>query len=123
MKLMSGMQEQFEAGKPLEMNPIGVLLPESFEEARLLCSVVPRFVDVASSVLLIDIPTLYEKASNAASQAEMRDLILKADDLLINQGKRYTHGSHNWGLREFLDIPPAGNWGDICGNIADDDEI
>ena len=123
MKLMSGMQEQFEAGKPLEMNPIGVLLPESFEEARLLCSVVPRFVDVASSVLLIDIFTLYEKASNAASQAEMRDLILKADDLLVNQGKRYTDGSHNWGLREFLDIPPAGNWDGIRGSIVDDSEI
>jgi len=111
VKLMSGMQERLEAGKPLEMNPVGVLLPESFEEARLLCSVIPSFVDVASSVLLIDIITLYEKASNSATRAEMRDLVLEADDLLIRQGKRYYDGRHNWGLREFLDLFPAGDAG------------
>lgn len=111
MKLMSGMQEQFEEGKPLEQNPIGVLLPETFEEARILCSVIHITFYNFGNKIDKQVLDLYKMAANSKTLSEMKHLILKADDLLINHRQVCTDGSHNWGLREFLDLPPAGNYG------------
>ena len=110
MKLMSGMQEQFEKGKALEANTLGVLCPESFEEARLLCSAVLSGFDARIDRRISD---LYKSASNSKTLLEMRYLVALADTLLVNQGQICTDGCHNWGLREFLDIPPAGNYDGI----------
>ena len=111
MKLMSGMQEQFEEGKPLELYPVGVLLPETFEEARILCSV------IHSAFYNKQALELYKKAANSKTLSEMKHLILKADDFLVGH-QLGDEGSHNWGLREFLDIPPAGNCG--AGSMIED---
>ncbi|MCL2480460.1 MAG: hypothetical protein FWF38_01970 [Spirochaetaceae bacterium] len=85
------------------------------EEARFLCSAIPGLVVMRSFFVQINVLDLYVKAANAKSLSEMQNLIIDADNLLIAQNL-IAEGSHNWGLREFLDIPPAGNYDDEKGS-------